>query len=735
MKKYGCTFKTGKFPQYQRTVYGTNEGLKSSKITALAFNKNGELYIGTAKGLCVLTKDNKIKNISLEKNSEITMLFCNENNHIFAGANQKLFEIDGTKIISSEKYDSDIVDMKTDEDETTWILTKDILFRKCKGSKSFDMEIGVPGEGTCIAVKKDNKVFMGTKETGFYALAGKRWHWSELMADLTGLLSDKIACADIDTAGNLWIGTDKGVNVYDNKSYWINSSNIYSLPDSSITGMVCDKNGVRYFSTTTGLVILKNGKLSYYSYKRWLPSPLATAVAVTDDGSKICVATDKGLSLITKTEMTLEEKAVYYRELAEKFNVRKDGFVLSRQLEHSGVVSENEGYVSVSDNDGLWTGLYLSALCYEYAVTKNPEVKKSARRSLNALIKLTEISGIEGFTARALRYSDEMNYRKENLEEWRISPSDSNCEWLGETSSDEMTGHFYAYSTYYDLVADDSEKKEIAAVVEKIMTHIINNNFRLIDIDGKPTTWANWDPNLLNNDQKWMFERGTNSLEIMSFLKTAEHMTGKKEYKEVFDKLLRDYHYGMNLMQYKIPDGHLLHIDDQLCFTAIVPLLKYTDDPGLRSIFTMGLTQHWQYEKSERNSTFNIVYGSLTGEYCELEKAIEELKEFPLDLVEWPVYNSYRKDIEWDMSPEALGMPPQLKEPVEYHSRRLANNDSNHFVCDSGCKDLFNEKESNKPSARPMFPGTDCSNGMSLDVGLNFMHPYWMARYYGMIEK
>ena len=63
----------------------------------------------------------------------------------------------------------------------------------------------------------------------------------------------------------------------------------------------------------------------------------------------------------------------------------------------------------------------------------------------------------------------------------------------------------------------------------------------------------------------------------------------------------------MNLMQYKIPDGHLLHIDDNHDFLMISLLMKYTDDPNLRSIFAMGLTHHWEDEKVERNAFFNFV--------------------------------------------------------------------------------------------------------------------------------
>lgn len=558
------------------------------------------------------------------------------------------------------------------------------------------------------------------------------------MEGVTGILSNNISCLDIDPAGDVWIGTDKGVCVYDDNSYWLDNSKITGLPNGEITGMVTDSEGRRYFTTSCGLIILHNGKLSYYGYKRWLPDMHATGIVLSPDGS-FCVSTASGGISVFKTEMmTLEEKAKRLRAFSEKYNVRKDGFVLERALEHEGVVSEDEGYVCTGDNDGLWTGLYLGALCFEYACTKDPEVRAAAHRSLLAMIKLTEITGIEGFTARSIRYIDEAGYGTGVRHEWHhTADKDGNeLEWLGETSSDEMVGHFYAYSNYFDLVADDEEKKLIASVVKKILDHILDNKFRLVDTDGVPTTWANWDPDLLNNDHKWIYEKGTNSLQILTFLKAGYHITGDKRYEDAFEYLIRDKHFAMNLMQYKILDGHLLHIDDNHDFLMISLLMRYVDDPKLRSVFAMGLTHHWDDEKAEHNAFFNFVYGACTGEQCDIETSVDELADYPMDQILWTLYNSWR-DLDWDMRPTEVGMIPQLYHPLPAHERRINSCDSNRFIADSGIAGeaelLFTK--SDDPTAFTMFPGTGDDHGMYLMACTNYTHPYWFARYYGLIEE
>lgn len=728
----------GKFPQLTRTVFTSADGLASDNITALCYGADNCLYVGTDRGLSKID-GKKITTVDIGiENAPISMLFCANDGHIFVGTGKSVIELSGKKIIASREFSSDAVAMKQGCDNVTWILTKTVLYRFPQGAKEFDLKIGVPGKGSCIAVFGNNKVYVGTESDGLHALVGKRWHWSELMEGVTGILSNNISCLDIDPAGDVWIGTDKGVCVYDDNSYWLDNSKITGLPNGEITGMVTDSEGRRYFTTSCGLIILHNGKLSYYGYKRWLPDMHATGIVLSPDGS-FCVSTASGGISVFKTEMmTLEEKAKRLRAFSEKYNVRKDGFVLERALEHEGVVSEDEGYVCTGDNDGLWTGLYLGALCFEYACTKDPDVRAAAHRSLLAMIKLTEITGIEGFTARSIRYIDEAGYGTGVRHEWHhTADKDGNeLEWLGETSSDEMVGHFYAYSNYFDLVADDEEKKLIASVVKKILDHILDNKFRLVDTDGVPTTWANWDPDLLNNDHKWIYEKGTNSLQILTFLKAGYHITGDKRYEDAFEYLIRDKHFAMNLMQYKILDGHLLHIDDNHDFLMISLLMRYVDDPKLRSVFAMGLTHHWDDEKAEHNAFFNFVYGACTGEQCDIETSVDELADYPMDQILWTLYNSWR-DLDWDMRPTEVGMIPQLYHPLPAHERRINSCDSNRFIADSGiageAERLFTKPDD--PTAFTMFPGTGDDHGMYLMACTNYTHPYWFARYYGLIEE
>ncbi len=722
MKK--STLHFGEFKQYDKIFLTADNGIDVENVLDVAFD--GEtLYIAQPDGLLEYA-DGKVKKTS----AKVSKLFS-RNGKLYAAVNNSLAEIKKGKIKKIADFDAPVVDISVALDGSFWLITENALFLMDDGE--FKEIVDLPEETVCLAAL-DNKskygetVYVGSLVEGLMSMKGKRRHWAELLPNVTGVSSQKINCIQIDALGHLWVGSDEGLNIYDGKNYWFNGNEFYSVPDGSFNDMFFAADGKKYFATNTGIITLIEGKISYFSFGAWLMHPTVTKITASDKGT-IAAVTPRGISVITSQYMTLEEKANHYDEMAVKYFTRNEGYQVDRVLRKYGDLES--GWLPNSDNDGLFTGLYCASQCFRYAVTGDEKAKANAKRAVEAMIKLTEVTGKPGFTARATRYSNEENFGDGNREEWHACENNPDCEWLGETSSDEMTGHYFAYGIYFDLVADKKEKKKIAQVVKTITDHILENNFHLCDVDGVPTTWANWEPELLNNDDRWFYERGTNSLEMLSFLKTTYHVTGEEKYNDVYKMLIEKHHYAMNCIQYKVEDGHVAHIDDQLDFTNIYPLIVFTDNEAEKEIFKMGLTHHWQYERVERSPMFNIVYGSLTNNSCDVENAAKSLSEMNLDLVCWPIYNSYRKDIVWDTEQEAMGIPAQLKYPVEYSSRAFCNYDGNQFVCDNGAEEFvyINNKIVNRTSTLP----SSGARGMRAVMPYNFLLPYWMGRFHGLL--
>ncbi|MCU6712752.1 hypothetical protein M6D81_29030 [Paenibacillus sp. J5C_2022] len=691
----------GKYPMKERKFYTVKDGLPHDEALSIAVSEQGVPWASTAGGLVRFDGERFVDASppDADGGTVFHLLFRDSIDRLWAASESALYCLcEGSWAISS--IPGSVLALDEDNQGTLWASTSEALYA-LRGAE-WTRIARMSNAATSLAAFGDGHVFAGTAD-GLLALDGKRPHWFHISSAASGLVSDNIRAMTVDAWGHIWAATDKGVAVYDHRQHWFVLDDRHGLPCCDCTDIRLGNDGSVYIGTSGGLVHLLEGRMKFYGYKRWLPDQKVRSIALSPVDGTVWVATPAGISRISTRSMTLEEKAVHFNEQVEHYHTRR-GYVTIRLLSEEGNLGSGE--VEISDNDGLWTANYAAAQSFRYAVTGEEEAKRLAWRSIEAMLKLTGITDIPGFTARAIRHRTESQFGNGRAE-WHLT-EDGEWEWKGETSSDEMVGHFYAYSLYYDLAADEAQKEEIRRAVKGIADHILGNGYQLIDKDGERTTWAVWGPDQLNREDKWREQRGVNSLELLSHLKAAAYMTGEAAYEEAYCELIKEHHYAMNTMRQKI-EQRLSHIDDNLAFLSYVPLLRYERDPQLRSMYLMGLEHHWQHERAERTPLWNIIYGALTGRACELEAAVQSMAELPLDLIHWPVVNSHRCDLKWDEELERSGYK-QLKEPLPYDEKPLSKYDSNPYLADRG-------------------------NGMRAEDGTLFLHPYWMARYFGLIKE
>lgn len=692
-------YKSQKYPQRACEFFTSENGLLSSKALCLAADKSGTVYIGTDGGLNYTKADGSMGSFPCGR---VQALFA-ANDAVYFAAGKVLYAVKDGKISEMQSFDDDVIQMSGTEEiyliTASWLyILENGKFEKFFHTEFLPADIAIAGK-KITAASGDNLIIVN----------GKRKHWMTIFPEHSTMPSFKINCLAFDeTLGFLWLGTDKGAYIYDYKIGWYGHKELDCLPEEEIYKIHFADDGRVILSSAAGLIIIKNGSRKYLPATRWSCEPkLNDAVAA---GNCIWTATDSGVSKITETEMTLAEKADYFFNLTERKFVRTLGYVTGLGGIKNG--DPETGKPNITDNDGLWTQTYIGALAYCYAVTKDKKVLEAARRSMKAMGYLTKITGVKGFTARAVRFEGEPGYGtvvKRDGAEWHAAPN-GECEWLGETSSDEMTGHFFGFSLYYDFCANKEEKAYIKEILCDIVDHIIENNYRLCDVDGLPTTWANWAPDQLNGNCMWLWEKCINSLEMLTFLDVAYHVSGDEKYRKEFLRLAVDEHYLLNAAQHKKDDGHTCHIDDNLGFLCTATILRIEKDPAIRKYLLMGMKHHWEYEKPEHCVLFNLIYGAFTDEACDLDGAVKTLRDFPLDISQRPVVNSGRKGLVFDTEQERWGGSPQLKEALEIDERIIRNYDSNPFRVDDG-------------------------NGTSSASPSTYLLPYWLGRYYGLIEE
>lgn len=689
------------FKQDKRTLYTAAHGLPSENILAAAFDKQGRAWIGTDKGAAYF-EDGKF--VPAENfTQEVQVLFTDSEGTLWVGSCDTVCTSDGDK---KQQLDSKIVSIAQDHSGNLRLITENSLYKfngefvfwhSNDGMTPYDM-----------AAFADGEVFVAAGEKLMTAF-GKRLRWFPINNETSDMPVTNVQAVAGDKFGMLWVGTKDGVLVYDSRNHWVSKQLVNALCSYNVKKILFGKSGKRYVGTDIGIMIYDGAKRHFYTAGYWLPDGEVTAIAESADGNTVWVGTKKGAVCIETLTMTLEDKARHFSDMTEKYNVRDIGFVTNRFVDNAH--DFNTGRVEISDNDGLWTGSYLIGQAYRYAVTGEQEALDISRRSMKALLHLMKITGIPGFTARAIRRPWEYNFGNGHPEWHRTKDDISELEWKGETSSDEMVGHFTASSVYFDFCADEAEKKEISDAICAIVDHILSHNYKLCDIDGLPTTWANWNPDDLNRSDRWYWEHGVNALEMLAFLKVAHHMSGDEKYNAEYLRLIEKEHYAVNTMYRKVDDAHTCHIDDNLCFLISIPLLRYETDPDILQCYLIGMREHWEYERVEHNPFWNILYGAFTDECCDLDIGVNSLRELPLDMIELRLLNSVRNDLEWDYSPEKFGEEPHMKVALPYDEKPISSYDYN-----------------------PLLPDRLRDDYRLVDGALYLM-PYWIGRYYGLIGE
>ncbi|MGH9311518.1 MAG: hypothetical protein ACRD1U_19220 [Vicinamibacterales bacterium] len=353
------------------------------------------------------------------------------------------------------------------------------------------------------------------------------------------------------------------------------------LPSQRLTVINADSSSAMWIGTQDGAIRLSDDlrRREFFAGARWLPDDHVTGIGV--DGDVTWIETPKGYARIEYKPMTLTEKS---RAFVERIQARHNrwGLTADSQLRVPGDLSTNQ--MASSDNDGLWTAMYVAAEAFRFSVTGEADAREHARRGMQALMRLESITGVPGFPARSFIKVGEDVQPKDG--EWHDTP-DKAWRWKGDTSSDEIVGHYFVYPIYTELVASEEEKPALRGVIDRITNHILDNDFELIDLDGQRTRWGWWGPAAIWEDAD---ETGLRALHLVSHLRVALHMTAnaayRKRYQSIYDDLVRTHRYHLLTRNQKIMvPGSINHSDDELAFLSFYPLLRYETDPELLAVY------------------------------------------------------------------------------------------------------------------------------------------------------
>jgi len=457
-----------------------------------------------------------------------------------------------------------------------------------------------------------------------------------------------------------------------------------------------------WVGTRRGAIRAIKGEYQYFGYERWIPHEKVNAIACGDRVAYI--ATDGGLGIIAYEPYTLQKKAAWYKREIEEWGMKRLGFIQELFRNEDGKYTR-----FLSDNDGGWVCHYLDALCFEYAVTGDAQVREEAVDVFKTVKWTEEVTPIDGFPARAIHAVGEdailaSTGSAGRPSEWNPT-EDGLWQWKGDTSSDEVMSHIYSVSLFHDLVAKGQEKDAAKEHLQRIIDHIIDRGWVLRDLDGEPTVWARWEPDFINSPMH-SDERGLNSIQALSFVALANVIGGGQKYQDAKQQLL-EWGYDQNALRQKIVAPNYTHFDDRLAFLAYFPLLRYETDPEVRATIMRSMQRSWEIKRVENQPWFCYIYGVLTGNECENERAVQYLRDYPLDCTNYQFTNSHRHDLQ---------VPNGYRNYVRDNHKAMGPREQGVRRWDRNPLEL------------------DGGGGQGILDPSSYLDAYWMGRYYGFIQ-
>ncbi len=404
------------------------------------------------------------------------------------------------------------------------------------------------------------------------------------------------------------------------------------------------------------------------------------------------VAQGSSVQAVDDSSPLAEKAAFFQQDLLEKHWL--DGLYISivpsapagTKLQHS--VDEPGNVIHA----GVWTGRYLAGVGYQYAVTKDPAVRQHGDQILHALRKLQEVTGKPGLLARGYvkGHGPVVDWERDGRDsaEWHQGQGEyADYRWYGDVSVDNLNAVLYGYAVYFDLAADERQKGFIAEDVKRLMTHLLQNHCRIVDVDGEVTRWGHVgiDPDPARDEyylKRFSADgRGSGvasidrlplraSLMLLPDLLIAHHITGEKAYLDMYGRVVARFNGNpaagrlpRSLAPERLPLTN--HSSEGQAYEALYNLIRYETNPKLLPVYRRWVSDLWERNWMEGNPLFTYMTLALLPEYraprqpgaaraapSEVPHAAEGLKQanttlalFPVDRVLRPVMNSRRKDI------------------------------------------------------------------------------------------
>ncbi|MBI3509548.1 MAG: histidine kinase [Bacteroidetes bacterium] len=252
--------------------FSKEEGLASDKSNTVCAMENNDVWIGTDRGLSVIT-NGKAKNFHRSNglNSDtVNCIFRDRKGRLWLGGGKGITLYENGKFIpyyisTDPEMNFDVWCIADDDDGKLWVGTYTAgLYVFDTGTGKFSdgrKKLGISADSYfSVCEDKQGKLYFGTLDGIFIY----DHHTTDHVGEENGLSSELIYCMSMDKEKNfLWAGTNQGLSRLDVNAYDKDGSKIittfgkeegFSGVESNTNGTYLDEDGVIWFGTVNGLI-------------------------------------------------------------------------------------------------------------------------------------------------------------------------------------------------------------------------------------------------------------------------------------------------------------------------------------------------------------------------------------------------------------------------------------------------------------------------------------------------
>jgi uncharacterized protein (TIGR03437 family) len=348
------------------------------------------------------------------------------------------------------------------------------------------------------------------------------------------------------------------------------------------------------------------------------------------------------------------------------------------------------GYTRCGDS-ALWTGHYLAAEAFRYKVTQAPDALANVTAAISSLKGLADVTGTN-LLARCMvpagsAYAASIS-SQEAANGIYTNNSPPGWIWVGNTSRDEYSGALFGLAVAYDMVTDTGIRSSISDLATRLVDFLNGNNWSVVMPNGTTSTSF-----LIRPDQ------------IETFLAIGRHVNSSH-----FSSL--SYEAQREAFSVAVPAPILVDTADDdsyfkfnLDYINLYNLIRL-ESSSAKSIYQLAYSQLRGYTSADENAFFNIIDLALNGPNSARDSQTLAL------LDGWLL--RLRRDFNVDLTNTVPVCGSQACTPVPVWLR--PNTD---FLWQRS----------------PYVLSISGGAGIIETAAIDYILPYWMARYYGLQES